>query len=565
MNASAAEMIFNIAGGLGIFLLGMKNMSEGMQAVAGDKLRKLIGSVTNNRLIACGVGTAVTCLIQSSSVTTVMVVGMVNAGLMTLMQAIGVILGANIGTTITGWILVIKIGKYGLPLLGVAAFFYLFSKRDRVRYTAMLLLGLGMVFFGLQLMKAGFAPLKDMPGFEAWFSRFSLAGYAGVIPYWAVMRCCLVGALLTALVQSSSATLGITIGLAVSGGIDYPTAAALVLGENIGTCITALLASLGASTNAKRAAYAHLCVNLLGVLWITLIFSWYIQAVVWFVGTDPATPDIVNGVTTYPYAAAAIATTHTGFNVVNVLLLLPFTGVLSRVLQRLVPTKTYEETPHLTFVDVRMLDTPAIGIQQSYREIMKMGDVVEKMILGLRDCLTGSESDAQREEGIFRKEEILDVMQKEIVEFIGNIMTGNISHEVMGEGRKQLRIADEYESVSDYVANILKLYLKMRDTGERMSDEGLKEMLVLHDRAADYMHFIRTAVDADNSGILALADTQGQTITHIMKETRERHMTRVGTGETTPLKSLIYTDMLNAYRRIKDHGLNIAEVLAGEK
>ena len=559
------KMIFNVLGGLGIFLLGMKNMSEGMQAVAGDKLRRLIGSVTNHPFVACLVGTAITCLIQSSSVTTVMVVGMVNAGLMTLMQAIGVILGANIGTTITGWILVIKIGKYGLPLLGVAAFFYLFSKRDRSRYTAMMLLGLGMVFFGLQLMKTGFAPLKDMPGFEAWFSHFSLGAYSGHIPYWAVMRCCLVGAILTAVVQSSSATLGITIGLALVGGIDFATAAALVLGENIGTCITALLASLGASTNAKRAAYAHMFVNLIGVLWITLIFSWYIQAVVWFVGTDPATPDIANGVTTFPYAAAAIAMTHTGFNVVNVLLLLPFTGVLSRLLKRVVPEKTYEETPHLTFVDVRMLDTPAISIQQSQREIVKMGEIIEKMMLGLRDCLTAGEGDRQRDEKIFKREEILDVMQKEIVEFLGNIMAGNIPHHVMAASRRQLRIADEYESISDYAAHILKFHLKMRNTGQRMSEEGLKEMLALHDQVASYVRFVHEAVGHENKDILPAAETKGQVITHLMKETRSRHMERVGTGETTPLKSLIYTDMLNAYRRIKDHALNVAEVLAGEK
>ena len=208
-------MIFGILGGLGIFLLGMKNMSEGMQAVAGNRLRKLINAITNNRLIACGVGTIATCLVQSSSITTVMVVGMVNAGIMNLVQAIGVILGANIGTTITGWILVIKIGKYGLPILGISALFYLFTKHERIRYTAGICLGLGMIFFGLQLMKNGFSPLKDMPAFTEWFARFSPTGYFGVL------KCCLVGAVLTAIVQSSSATLAITMGLAYSGVIDH--------------------------------------------------------------------------------------------------------------------------------------------------------------------------------------------------------------------------------------------------------------------------------------------------------------------------------------------------------
>ncbi|MCK5174490.1 MAG: Na/Pi cotransporter family protein, partial [Planctomycetes bacterium] len=269
----AIEIFFGVIGGLGIFLLGMKNMSEGMQAVAGERLRRLINAVTNNRILACGVGTVMTMLVQSSSITTVMVIGMVNAGIMNLMQAIGVILGANIGTTITGWILVIKIGKYGLPLLGISALFFLFSKRDRIRYVASFFLGLGMIFFGLQLMKDGFAPLKELQGFIDWFSRFSPVDASGVIRYFGVLKCCMVGAILTAIVQSSSATLGITISLAYIGVIDYPTAAALVLGENIGTTITAYLASLGASSNAKRASYAHMIINIIGVLWITAIFS----------------------------------------------------------------------------------------------------------------------------------------------------------------------------------------------------------------------------------------------------------------------------------------------------
>ncbi|MHC4153204.1 MAG: Na/Pi cotransporter family protein [Planctomycetota bacterium] len=261
----AIRIILSVIGGLGIFLLGMKNMSEGMQAVAGTRMRKLINAITNNRLIACGVGIAITSLIQSSSVTTVMVVGMVNAGIMNLLQAIGVILGADIGTTITGWILVLQIAKYGLPMMGFSALFYLFSKNERIRYTAMMLLGLGMVFFGLQLMKEGFYPLRNMPD---------------------VLRCCLAGTIITAVVQSSSATLGITMGLVGTGVISFETGVALVLGENIGTTITACLASLGASTNAKRAALAHVIIKVIGVAWITAIFPFYINLVKSIIGAD---------------------------------------------------------------------------------------------------------------------------------------------------------------------------------------------------------------------------------------------------------------------------------------
>ncbi len=552
-------MVFGVVGGLGIFLLGMKNMSEGMQAVAGDKLRKLIGIVTNHRIAACGVGTLITCLVQSSSITTVMVVGMVNAGIMNLMQAMGVILGANIGTTITGWILVIKIGKYGLPLLGLSAFFFLFSKRDKVRYTASIFLGLGMVFYGLQLMKHGFAPLKGMPEFVEWFSRFSPETYFGVL------KCCLVGALLTAIVQSSSATLGITIGLASTGVIDFYTAAALVLGENIGTTITAYLASLGASVSAKRASYGHIFFNLLGVVWITAIFPFYMKIVIWVIGVDPTIPIMENGVETFQNSIKGIAMTHTGFNVVNVLIFLPFLGLLCKLLYRVVPDKAIEEEPRLTFLDVRMLDTPAISIQQSRVEVLRMGREVNEMFGLLKDVLLDKGSTKEQEERIFNMEGDLDVIQKEVVEFIGNIMTGRISHEVMGEGHSQVRMADEYESISDYITNILKLNLKVRGINERISDEGLDEILDLHEHVGSYINFINDSVNLESRDILSKAESLGHSITAMMKKYRSNHLVRVEKGYASPQKSLFFTDILNSYRRIKDHALNIAEVLAGEK
>ena len=321
-------MIFTLVGGLGIFLLGMKNMSDGMQAVAGNSLRRLIGAVTNNRFLAITVGVIVTCIVQSSSITTVMVVGFVNSGVMGLAQGVGVIAGANIGTTITGWILVLKVGKYGLPLLGFAAFAYLFSKGERWRYWAMFLMGVGMVFFGLEIMKDACAIIKEMPDFEAWFAKFNADTYLGVL------KCAAVGCILTTLVQSSSATLGITISLATQGIISYPTAAALVLGENIGTTITAYLASLGATTQARRAAYFHVIFNLFGVLWITFIFQWYIRFIQSIIGVDVGEAVMVDGVASFPHVVAAIAATHSIFNITNTTLVctsLGTDGPLSRV------------------------------------------------------------------------------------------------------------------------------------------------------------------------------------------------------------------------------------------
>lgn len=538
------KMIFSVLGGLGIFLLGMKNMSDGIQAVAGNRLRKMINAVTNNRILACGVGTFITCLVQSSSITTVMVIGMVNAGVMNLMQAIGVILGANIGTTITGWILVLKVGKYGLPLIGVSAFFFLFAKRERIRFLAGFVLGLGMIFYGLSLMKTGFAPLKDLPEFVEWFAKFKPDTYFGLI------KCCLVGAILTAIVQSSSATLGITIGLASTGIIDYPTAAALVLGENIGTTITAYLASLGASVNAKRAAYAHMLINIIGVLWITSIFSFYTNLVVRLVGDN---------------TTACIAATHTGFNVVNMLLFIPLTKYLSKLLYKLVPDKAIKEKPHLTYLDVRMLETPTIAIEQSRREVVRMAETNKKMLKSLKNFITSASPDEKKVDEMFSNENVLDVIQKEISEFLGELISSQTSHEVALEAKEQLRMADEYESISDYIVSILKLNLKMREAGMAFTEDGLKEILDLHDHVAEYVEYVHKGVDLENENMLNEATTRGEALTRLIKKYRTTHLERMSAGAILPLKSLIFNDMLSSYRKIKDHALNVTEALAGKK
>jgi phosphate:Na+ symporter len=352
-------IIVAVVGGLGLFLLGMKNMSEGMQAIAGDKLRKLINTVTDNRFVACGVGATVTALIQSSSVTTVMVVGMVNAGIMTLKQSIGVIMGAGIGTTITAWLIALKIADYGLPILGISAFFYLFGKSDRIRFTAMMFVGLGMVFFGLEIMKEALLPLRDNEQILALMAKFVPSDYFGLL------KCIAVGALVTAMVQSSSATVAITITLAKTGIIGYDTAVALVLGENIGTTITAYFASIGASTNAKRAAFVHISFNVFGVLVLFPIFYYYLAFL------NSIFSDNID-------IASRIAFAHSGFNIFTVSILIWLVEPLKRVVTFLVPDKDHEETPHLTYLDVRLIETPLIAIQQSYDEILKMANSVQK-------------------------------------------------------------------------------------------------------------------------------------------------------------------------------------------
>ena len=550
------KLVMTVIGGLGIFLLGMKSMSDGLPAVAGQGLRRMISLVTDNRFLATGVGTLVTMIVQSSSITTVMVVGFVNSGFMNLSQAIGVIMGANIGTTITGWILVMKIGKYGLPMLGVCIFIYLFVKEDRLRFLALFGMGLGMIFFGLETMKNGVMIVKDLPEFEAWFNEFSAETYFGVL------KCALVGCVLTFIVQSSSATLGITIALADTGVIGFPTAAALVLGENIGTTITAILASLGPTTNAKRAAYFHMLFNVIGVIWITAIFRWYLPVVADIVGLDiDAQMNVKEGVN----PTKGIAACHTGFNVVNMLIFLPFTAMMANFLQKIVPDKAVKEKPHLTSLDVRMLETPAIAIEQSRVVILGMAHGCEKMMDWLKELSTADEPDSKLVQKLFHREEVLDTVQDEVVAFMTNLLSGNVPHTIVSEGRCQLRMADEYESISDYITSILKFHLKLRNQGFHFDEKHLKEILELHDRVEDYLKLVNEGYQYRHPEVITKANSMGAEITHLVKSLRDQHLEDLSEKKMEPFVNVAYTSTLNSYRRVRDHVQNVAEALAGEK
>lgn len=579
------QLACGLIGGLGVFLLGMKNMSEGMQAVAGSSLRRMIGLVTNNRLLAMIAGVFVTCVVQSSSVTTVMVVGFVNSSVMGLSQAVGVIMGANIGTTVTGWILVLKIGKWGLPMLGAAAFVFLFSRSERWRYWAMALMGVGMVFFGLEIMKDACKIINDVPDFKAWFQTFTADSYLGVL------KCAMIGCILTTLVQSSSATLGITISLATQGIISYETAAALVLGENIGTTITAFLASLGATTNARRAAYFHVIFNVIGVFWITAIFHWYVRFVPWLIegsfvdGTflentfvhdwflegevgarlveiDPKTGEEI---VTYSGTTAAIAATHTIFNVANTLLFLPFAPLFVRFLTWLIPSKEFKEKPRLTDLDVRMLESPLLAIEQSGKEIERMGDGCSKMLNWLRDLIQQDEPDKSLADRLRQREQVLDHIQDEVVVYVTNLLSTNIPHSVTDEARLQLRMADEYESISDYIVNLDKFDRKLRRDGLRFSESQRAGLVGLNQYVSDYMDAVNEALVQGNTNVLVKTDALGKRIRTEVKNLRRKHLEELSKGNIPPLVTVAFLASLNAYSRVRDHSTNIAESISGEK
>ena len=551
------DMVLKIIGGLGIFLLGMKFMSDGIQTVAGSSLRKLIKAVTDNKYLACVVGVIITVFVQSSSVTTVMAVGFVNSTIMELNQAIGVILGANIGTTITGWILVLKIGKYGGIIIGIATFLYLFTKNEMIKYSAFAIVGIGMVFLGLEMMKNGFSPMKEFPEFIEWFAKFQADSYLGVL------KCALVGCVLTVIVQSSSATLGITIALAAVGVIEFHTAAALVLGENIGTTITAYLASLNATTNAKRAAYFHVAFNVIGVAWITAIFPWYVELIEWLMASVHGVTDInVMGVdkegdVIRTHVSTGIALVHTIFNVTNVLIFLPFTGLFSKLLNKYVPDKKGQSGGYKTQLDFDRLQSSFAAIEQSSFELDKMKAKTKEMFGDLTK-FHSKKKNSKFAKKVFESESVLDDVQTEITEFLTEVLSGTLSLEETEEAKKQLLLADEYESVSDYIMQILKYNLKLHDSGLSLSPEQKSELQKLHTSIEEFFDVVNTSGENHEEYYQAILD-KNKAMTQSIKELRDRHWDRISVEKMPPLLSTTYKDILTSYRKIKNILVSIYE------
>lgn len=540
------EMVSNLVGGLCIFLLGMKYLSDGVQAVAGERMRKMISMITDNRIAAMGTGLFVTSIIQSSSVTTVMLVGLANAGLMTLKQSIGVILGADIGCTINAWIVAVHITKYGLIMTGVAGFFYMFGKHERTRFVAMLIMGLGMLFFGLLLMEHGVEPFRYHQDFIALFSSFTPRSL------WGVIKCVLIGALVTAIIQSSSATIAITITLARTGVIDFDTSVALVLGQNIGTTITAFLASLGTSMRARRVAYAHILIKVFAVLLTVPFFFPYLK-LLGLIMSDSAE------------IATRIALAHTIFNVLLVMAFLPFTHLLNNFLHILFKDKLANEIPALTKLDKRLQETPVVAIEQSRREVIRMGEVVGSMLILLREIVTeNGNGKKEKINTLFSQEELLDRMQEEITVFLTQLLSGGLISTLAKEAQEQLRRSDEYESVSDYVIVILKLHLRLQNAKLAFDDEEMKDILELHAAVQDYYKLVFEAHKNRNTNILITAKPQAEAITHLFRRMRSRHLSKLSTTQVDPLICTLFPDVLAGYRRIKDHLLNIAEADAEE-
>jgi phosphate:Na+ symporter len=550
-----------VVGGLGIFLLGMKQISDGLQAVAGPRMRKLVAAATTNRFAGVTTGAVVTGIIQASAVTTVMVVGMVTSGIMTLMQAINVIIGANIGTTVTAWLVAIfpKLdATFGLGLAGFSALVYLFAKKESWKYWGLIFLGLGLIFYGLDLVKGNMSPLAATEGFINALKSFEVSDPITGFSVWGVLKCIFVGAVATALIQSSSATTAIAVVLVTQRMISFDTAATLVLGMNIGTTVTTWFAAIGAPTEARRAALAHTLFNLIGVVVMAPFFPVVLPIA-----------DKIFGISQMDTTALgfAVAGIHTAFNMVNTCIFLPFTSQFAWLITRIIPDSKVHELPRLTVLNPLKL-APVVAVEQARKEVEMMSTRCEGLIDDVRKVLTG-EVNEELENNVFHAEDELDILQHEVSQFLGVIMTTNLPSDVANRARMLLRVADELESVSDDVAALIKQFIRMRKADMQLSERGQADLLNLHDMCRA---FAGTVCEAFRQGKIHAVDllnhmhSDAAGITARVKEIRKAQMTRMADKDPTlnPLCTVVVLDMLNLYRRLKEDCLNIGEAMLEE-
>ncbi len=559
MNLDIASMVFNLIGGLGIFLYGMRMMSEGLQKVAGDRLRSIFGMVTSNRFAGVFTGFLVTAIIQSSSATTVMLVGFVNAGLMSLQQAIHVILGANLGTTFTGWIIAFKITKYGLPLIGVGAGLVLFSKSSRVNYIGQVLLGLGMLFFGLTLMKMGFAPLRGEPTFHNFFLLF------GAQTYFKIIMSALAGCMLTVVLQSSSATVGITMGLASQGLLSFPAAAALVLGENIGTTITALLSSIGTDTNARRTALSHCLFNTLGVIVMIIIFPIYLQFVEHVI---PGLADKVLADGTKPNITAHIAASHTIFNIANMIIFLPFVTLLSRLVCFLIKDKEVEEKDaRLVYLHFDAHGVPNLMIDSARREIERMMDMAILMLITSMDYVFKSgEQPGDVRKQTKASEKDVDKMQEEIVQYLSMVSRHRaLTEKDVEDIHIYIRVVDETESVADYAQRLVNMAHQKIKNDIGFSEEAIKDLGNIFQEVIDFLTRAKYCFLHRDETLLEECDNRRKAINKMIKKAHKAHITRLREGVCEVLPSIYVNNFLNNLGRVRGHATNIVEASMGEK
>jgi phosphate:Na+ symporter len=529
-------LVFEFLGGLGIFLLGIKFMGDGLQQSAGDRLRDILDRFTSNPFLGVLAGMAVTMLIQSSSGTTVLTVGLVNAGFMTLRQAIGVIMGANIGTTITAFIIGLDIGEYSLPIIAVGCFLLFFFKNQKVHAIGQALFGFGALFFGLSLMSDGMAPLRNLNVFHDLTVSMSDNPILGVV----------IGTVFTLIVQSSSATVGILQGLFAEGSISLQASLPVLMGDNIGTTITVILASIGASVSAKRAAFTHVFFNIIGAIIFMILlvpFTNYVAYLQTLFGLNPE---------------MTLAFAHGSFNVANTIIQFPFIGALAWIVTKMIPGEDtlIEYTPkHLDPIFAQQ--SAILALEQAKSEVIRMGEYAYQGLEETNLYLTTKKQ--KHAETAFQIEGAINHLDREITKYLISISSGTMS-EV--ESRKHTALMDsvrDIERIGDHFENIIELIQFKISNKVDLTESAREDLNEMFDLT---MIIVKEIIDAlenmDKEEALAVMQKE-ERINKMENNFRKKHIIRMNEGECNPTAGIAFVDILSDLERIADHAVNIAE------
>ena len=531
--------ILSLLGGLALFLFGMQTMSNGLEAAAGNKMKSILEKLTSNRIMGVFVGAVITAVIQSSSATTVMVVGFVNSGLMTLNQAVWIIMGANIGTTITGQLIALDIGAIAplFAIIGVGAI--MFSKSEKVHHISGIIAGLGILFICMDMMGAAMEPLQESEAFLNLMTQFSnpLLGI-------------LVGAVFTAVIQSSSASVGILQALAATGMIPLESAVYVLFGQNIGTCITAVLASIGTKVNARRTTVIHLMFNIIGTTIFTIICMTtpYVHLVESITPGDPV---------------AQIANAHTIFNIVTTLILLPFGNYMARAAERILPDSKKEDDEDLRLKYIRPFDSSysvgnsAIAVTQVKDEVNRMLDMVSKNIGDAFDTLI--KYDEKSRQKVEEREEYIDYLNKGISEYIVSLMSGEMNADDSRKINGYYAIISNLERIGDHATNIAEYADDMKKWDLQFSDNVLDELEEMKKQCIASLKNLKNADSGDAQKVLSQAEILEQQTDDMRDKYFKKQMQRLKKGKCKPQSGIVFSEVLTDFERMGDHALNIAQ------
>lgn len=526
-------MIINLLGGLGLFLYGMKLMGDGLEDAAGEKLKGILEKITQNRVVGAIVGAIVTCVIQSSSATTVMVISFVNAGLMNLMQAAGVIMGANVGTTVTAQLVAFKFEGFAPLCIGIGAIALIALKKKRSKDVASIILGFGILFLGMELMSTAMKPLAQSDLFKDIITIIGDNIFLGLI----------LGIIATAVIQSSSATTGILIALASTGSIDIRTAIPIILGCNIGTCITAALAAISGNKTAKKTALIHVMFNLIGVI-ITLPFIGVLANIVSSIDSD---------------VSRNIANVHTIFNVGVTLILLPLTPYLIKIIDKLVPGQDEIEKDGPIYLDKNLLETPIVATGQVFKETLRMGELAKN---NLEASMKGFlEDNAECIEFVYKNEKIINTLEKEITNYLVLLS----AHELPDEDSKILsatfHVINDIERIGDHAKNIVELATSKIEQELSIGSEAKVEITGMYNKAFEAVNLsLECYANKDISGAINVEEIE-KTIDNYAKKLRDNNIERLNKKVCLANISAIYLDIISNLERIGDHATNIAEAV----